>query len=337
MPDWPLLQNSGRAPGLNPKGLLHRRICLILSLAILIPLSFLGGRLTWPITSNSSSTTASLPPAPMLSCMQIRRKAGTNRRRTGPPDPRPRKPRDRRPRQDPSLSGRRLGRNSRERRRPALPPHWRDGSVAAFSHDLLDPHDSDPARRYKLFKVEFYPPFDPATHGVIASYSADGVHFTSWPRAAVLHRQPYAGSLGPRTENSDLPAGVLLRIRKPAAHWADRNRRSTFSLALSTRPTTIACSSPSTTSPVVLAADAEDDPHSDIYYNASSIYSWLKHLPDVHRAVSALLSRPQSVRPPAVPGQWEDFGMLEVQLAVSRDGVHWTGQPRALCSDGLYR
>jgi hypothetical protein len=28
------------------------------------------------------------------------------------------------------------------------------------------------------------------------------------------------------------------------------------------------------------------------------------------------------VRPPR-PGQWEDFGPLEVQLAVSRDGIHW--------------
>ena len=31
---------------------------------------------------------------------------------------------------------------------------------------------------------------------------------------------------------------------------------------------------------------------------------------------------------PRVPGQWEDFGMLEVQLAVSRDGVHWTRPSR---------
>ena len=47
---------------------------------------------------------------------------------------------------------------------------------------FLDPHDPDPARRYKLFRVQSKPQFDPASDGVFASYSADGVHFSEGRR-----------------------------------------------------------------------------------------------------------------------------------------------------------
>src|SRR5579871_2499274 len=36
---------------------------------------------------------------------------------------------------------------------------------------FLDPHEADPARRYKLFRLESKQTFDPATDGVMASYS----------------------------------------------------------------------------------------------------------------------------------------------------------------------
>ena len=48
-----------------------------------------------------------------------------------------------------------------------------------------------------------------------------------------------------------------------------------------------------------------------------------RRVPDVHDPVSPLLAPAASVCAPAAPGQWEDFGPLEVQLAVSRDGIHW--------------
>jgi hypothetical protein len=75
---------------------------------------------------------------------------------------------------------------------------------------------------------------------------------------------------------------------------------------------------------VVLSADQEDDPHSDIYYNAASIYPWAS---DVHLMFTAQFRHFSPDRnpfiKPAVEGRWEDFGMLEVQLAVSRDGIQW--------------
>lgn len=55
----------------------------------------------------------------------------------------------------------------------------RSGHIpGGFTTIFLDPHDPDPARRYKLFHLEFSPPFDSSKHGVFASYSADGVNFT---------------------------------------------------------------------------------------------------------------------------------------------------------------
>ena len=81
--------------------------------------------------------------------------------------------------------------------------------------------------------------------------------------------------------------------------------------------------------PVVLAADDDREPHSDLYYNASAIYPWAE---DVYLMFPALFrhfspDRNPYVRP-RVPGQWEDSGMLEVQLATSRDGVRWSRPTR---------
>jgi hypothetical protein len=76
---------------------------------------------------------------------------------------------------------------------------------------------------------------------------------------------------------------------------------------------------------VVYQADAEDDPHSDVYYNAASIYPWAQEVYVMFPSHFCHFSpkRNPFVRP-RVPGQWEDYGMLEVQFAVSRDGVKWS-------------
>ena len=78
---------------------------------------------------------------------------------------------------------------------------------------------------------------------------------------------------------------------------------------------------------VVLAADNQDDPFSDIYYNAATIYPWAD---DVYLMFTApfrhFSPKRQPFLRPREPGQWEDYGLLEVQLAVSRDGVNWSGR-----------
>jgi hypothetical protein len=89
--------------------------------------------------------------------------------------------------------------------------------------------------------------------------------------------------------------------------------------------------------PVVYSADKEDDPHSDVYYSAAAPYPWAQDaylmFPTHFRHFSP--QRHPFVRP-RVKGRWEDYGMLEAQLAVSRDGVHWTRPERtAYIPNGL--
>ncbi len=194
-----------------------------------------------------------------------------------------------------------------------------------FSTIFLDPHEADPARRYKLFLLKSKQPFDRATDGVFASYSADGVHFTEAGRVLpwftdnptiVLWDERigkyliYVRALAYNSENQRRVARI--ETDDPLKPWPYRESKETRPF-LSTDNV-----------PVVLEADREDDPFSDIYYNAASIYPWAQ---DVYLMFTTQFrhfspQRHPFIRPPR-PGQWEDFGLLEVQLAVSRDGVHW--------------
>lgn len=80
---------------------------------------------------------------------------------------------------------------------------------------------------------------------------------------------------------------------------------------------------------VVLQADAEDNPFSDIYYNAATLYS---EAMDVYLMFTAQFRHfypaSQPFIRPRQPNTWEDFGLLEIQLAVSRDGITWTRPSR---------
>jgi hypothetical protein len=194
-----------------------------------------------------------------------------------------------------------------------------------FNTIFVDPHDPDPSRKYKLFHLEFSPPFDPAQHGVFASYSADGVHFTKVGRVlpfftdnpTLVHWDERIGKYVIYTrafcyDNENQRRIGRIETDDPLKPWPYKktdNDRMFMSID---------------NVPVVLAADAEDDPHSDMYYNASNIYPWAQDVYLMNQAHFRHFSpqRNPFVRPPK-PGQWEDFGMLEVQLAISRDGISW--------------
>ncbi len=191
---------------------------------------------------------------------------------------------------------------------------------------FLDPHERDPAKKYKLFHLEFSPPFDPAKHGVYASYSGDGVHFTRvgqvlpfftdnppivhWDER--IHKYViYTRAFCYDSENQRRIGRI--ETDNPLKPWPYRkSARDRMFLSIDNVP-------------VVYAADAQDDPHSDVYYNAAAIYPWAQDVylmfPSHFRHFSP--RRNPYVRP-RVKGQWEDYGMLEVQLAVSRDGVKWS-------------
>lgn len=190
---------------------------------------------------------------------------------------------------------------------------------------FLDPHDPDPARRYKLFRMELKDPFDPATDGVFASYSPDGINFTSagrvlpfyadnptvvWWDARIGKYVIYLRALALDSENQRRIARI--ETDDPLKPWPFKPA-STGSMFFTTE-----------NADVVLQADDRDDPHSDIYYNAATLYPEAQ---DVYLMFTAQFrhfspDRHPFIRPPT-PGRWEDFGLLEVQLAVSRDGIRW--------------
>ena len=208
-----------------------------------------------------------------------------------------------------------------------------------FPMIFLDPHEKDPARKYKLFHLEFSEPFDPARHGVYASYSADGVKFTKVGRVfpfftdnpTIVHWDQRIGKYVIYTRAFDYTSENQRRIGRietddPLRPWpyTKTARHRVF---------------PSIDNiPVVYSAGKDDDPHSDVYYNAAGAYPWAD---DVYLMFPAhfrhfTLDRHRYIIPP-VKGRWEDFGMLEVRLAVSRDGVKWSrpGRGEAYIEPGL--
>lgn len=210
--------------------------------------------------------------------------------------------------------------------------HFRRTPVRLSGHFptiFHDTHDPDPSRRFKLFHIEWATPFDPAKHGVFASYSADGVTFTKVGQVLpfftdnppIVHWDQRIKKYVIYTRAFDYDSNNQRRIGRietddPLKPWPYQ-KTSSDRMFFSTKNVD-----------VVLSAD-EQDPPSDLYYNASSIYPWAQ---DVYLMFPASFRhfnpKDQPFIRPRNNGQWEDFGMLETQLAISRDGVKWTRPTR---------
>ena len=195
----------------------------------------------------------------------------------------------------------------------------------SFSTIFLDLHDPNPAQRYKLFLLKSQPTFNRATDGVYAFISADGLEFTEVGRVLPCFTDNptivlwdkrirkyviYLRALAYDTPNQRRIARI--DVDDPLKPWPFRESKEARPFVNTENVS------------VVLAADEEDDPESDIYYNAATIY---EEAEDTYLMLTTQFrhfspGRHPFVRPPR-PGQWEDFGPLEVQLAVSRDGVIW--------------
>ena len=194
-----------------------------------------------------------------------------------------------------------------------------------FSTIFLDPHDPKPEQRYKLFLLKHQSPFNPATDGVYAFVSGDGLNFTEVGR--VLNRftdNPTIALWDERIgkyvvylralayDNPNQRRIARIEVDNLLQPWATRESKDPRPFMDIENAT------------VVLAADGGDDPDSDIYYNAATIY---EEAADTYLMFTTQFRHLNSKRHPFVkpprPGQWEDFGPLEVQLAVSRDGIQW--------------
>lgn len=207
-----------------------------------------------------------------------------------------------------------------------------------FPTIFLDAHETDQAKKYKLFHLEFSPPFDPAKHGVFASSSADGVTFTKVGRVlpfftdnpTIVHWDGRIKKYVIYTRAFDYDSENQRRIGRietddPLKPWPfSRTPKHRLFPSIDNIP-------------VVYSADKEDDAHSDVYYNAAGMYPWAQDVylmfPTHFRHFSP--QRNPFIRP-RVKEEWEDYGMLEVQLAVSRDGVKWSRPERnAYIPNGL--
>lgn len=194
-----------------------------------------------------------------------------------------------------------------------------------FTTLFLDHHDPDPQRRYKVFYVKAGNPFDPTKDGVFAGYSSDGINFTEVGRVlpfytdnpSIVQWDEKLGKYTIFTRSFDYTSENQRRIGRivvddPLKPWPYRKTENDrmFMGMDNVEP--------------VLSADKDDNPHSDIYYNATSIYPWAGETQLMFTAQFRHFSpqRNPAIRMPT-PGQWEDFGMLEIQLAVSRDGIKW--------------
>lgn len=202
-----------------------------------------------------------------------------------------------------------------------------DGGIATTLY--RDDHDPDPARRYKKFWVDYSSPFDPEKHGVYAGYSADGVNFTTVGRVLPLYPD------NPALVHWDARIGKYVIYLRALAYDSENQRR--IARIETDDPLQPWPYNPSTHegmffntehANVVLAMDEEDNPYSDFYYNCADLYP---HAQDVYLMFTSPFRHFSRERNPYVVkpgGGWEDFGLLETQLAVSRDGIHWSRPSR---------
>lgn len=188
---------------------------------------------------------------------------------------------------------------------------------------FLDPWDIS-SRRYKMFICTWHHPEDMSVDGMYAYYSADGLRFTRAGRVLPLcidnptivqwdenigRYVIFARAFIPSTENQRRIARIVTDdLLKP---WPYKPASEYI------RPT------PDNLD-VVLKADDDIDRYCDLYYNNGIVYPWAQDAyfmfitPFRHFYPDS-----QPFVPRKAPGQWEDFGLIETQLAVSRNGINW--------------
>ncbi len=191
---------------------------------------------------------------------------------------------------------------------------------------MVDPHDV-PQRRYKLFRSSLSS--DPKHAGIHASYSADGIHFTEvgrvfpmWPETSIVadwdtRIGKYVVFLRGFVRNNENQRRIA-RIEtddllKP---WPYNHNVPVISPP---SPEHIA---------VVLSADQADDPYCDFYTSGAHVYTAAQDVylmfPTPFRHFSPSPGRQPWFR--FEPGN--DYGLIEVQMAVSRDGINWSRPDR---------
>lgn len=191
---------------------------------------------------------------------------------------------------------------------------------------MLDPKDV-PERRYKMFRSNLST--DANTGGIYASYSADGIHFTEagrvfpmWPETSII------ADWDPRIQKYVVFTRVFVRNHENQRRIA-RIEVDDLLKPWPHNPQAPLLSPPAPENiPLVLSTDAQDDPFCDFYTNAAHLYSPAQDVylmfPTPFRHFAPSPGRQPWFR--FEPGN--DYGLIEVQMAVSRDGIHWSRPDR---------
>ncbi len=210
-----------------------------------------------------------------------------------------------------------------------------------FPTIFLDPHETDPAKKYKLFHLEFSSPVRPGqARGVRELLGRRGEVHEGRAGAPVLHRQPDRRPLGRADQEvRHLHPRVRLRLGEPAAGRAHRDGRPAQAVAVHEdgeapavpvdRRTSRWCTPPTRRTTRTRTCTTTRPERTRGRRTCTSC--------SPPTSGTSRRERNPFVRP-RVKGQWEDYGMLEVQLAVSRDGVKWSRPERtAYIPNGLGR
>lgn len=198
--------------------------------------------------------------------------------------------------------------------KPALGLHAFEGSAANnivfdlhSASVLRDDFEKNPAKRYKMLGYLIRP-----AHAYQAAYSADGIHWTPYPKSAVLeHGDTITLSQDPRT-------GEYLAFHKRPANVRGRARRVVW---LSRSADFQNWSEPE----LVFTADEQDDSWTSKADERTEVYnmSVFPHaagyvgLPAIFRVMKV------TPRDQTGPGQSPLDGPIDIQLATSRDGRAW--------------
>jgi hypothetical protein len=185
---------------------------------------------------------------------------------------------------------------------------------------LVDPRDTDPARRYKMATYDFTADEDGIERpGLVVAFSPDGIHWTKHPRAPLI-RTSYAGHLPtPFADEAGRPWHIPLTISDAMDVIYDppRERFVVYSKMWLDGPDgrmhwkhamgrTESEDFIHWSKPELLLAPDELDPawvefhHSPVFYYNQCYFALLQIL---HRA--------------------ERKGIMDVELDISRDGLHW--------------
>lgn len=202
---------------------------------------------------------------------------------------------------------------------------------------FFDPHDVDPARRYKFFvSPRGFP--DALSLPIFVYTSPDGFRWDVGVPVMpfIVDSQPvlqwdhnierYVAYLRSHTGGRHVVRAVTEDAMQP---WPTPSNPSPTREELTARRATF----PEHVYPAVLKADDDDPPLTDLYNSQVFIYPWAHR---VYFAFPTLFYKHAGPRRQLSPGI-AGAGTGEVQLAVSRDGIRWTRYRRpAYLKGGWY-